>query len=421
MDPPAVAATATTAPPSPADEQEARRRALLLEARRARLAWVRDDDYEELEDPTEALLRSLEHDHDEDDADHKGDDDDGTAALPSGWRRGRVSELLAHAAAAAAAGPDGETGAGALLLPSAREYVAFLNRLVGEGDAEAVHYPAAALRARLPGDAALLRGGEGEGEGDGAVGMPPLPALPTRDGDELTYEAFVARLAHPLSAEVVGALQRYVAGFVRRQRRRAREQGAAAEEPLDAEAMEGGIDAVAEGLHAFIDGLRAEMRKSPAWRALVSEPDPLLLLPRQQPQPPPPPPPAGAGGGWEGVRDHLEAFLMMKLRRYLFTPRERAALAARDAALAGRLRALAFLGPEHLDVRSVSVFGVGVYGLVVVFFFIALRQTPLTYHCPFFIPPTRHSSSPPPPTPPPPHLQQLPRPSPRPSRPQSPR
>lgn len=369
MDPATSASAATTAAGQPpaqqqqqAQQQAARRRALLVEARRARLAWVRDEDYEEPEGFAEALLRSLD-DEDEDDG-STGEHDEGDDGVPSGWRRGRVSELLARAA------PGAAPTFPLLLLPSAKEYVAFLNRLAGEGDPEAVRYTAAALRAATPPPPWDMGEGEEEGDGDGgAVGMPPLPALPTRGaggGVELTYEAFVARLAHPLSAEVVGALQRFVSAFVRRQRRRAREQEQeqGPQEPqqpqqLDA-AMEGGIQAMAEGLHAFIDGLRAEMGKSPAWRALVTEPDPLLLQLQQQQQQQSsslPPSPPEAGGQWEAVRDHLEAFLVTKLRRYLFTPRERGVLAAQDAALAGRLRALAFLGPEHLDVRSVRVWG----------------------------------------------------------------
>jgi hypothetical protein len=176
--------------------------------------------------------------------------------------------------------------------------------------------------------------------------LPPLPEVVV--GEELSYAAFVGRLAHPLSSEVVQALQRFVSAFVRRQRQRGRQQ-----QSQQAQLLEGDGE-MAEGLHAFIDGLRGEMRKSPAWAALLGAAagaaDPAQQQQQQQ---------------WEEVREHLEAFLVTKLHRYLFTPPERKVLAARDAALQERFRGLAFLGPEHLDVRSVRVFGMELVGLCV--------------------------------------------------------
>ncbi len=340
--PPAAAAAAATA---------ARKRALLLEARRQRLAWVQDEDYEEPEAPAAALLRSLEED--DGGAGDDGDDD----ALPHGWRRGRVSEVLGRVPGAAASSGGGATTTTLMpqLLPAAREYVAFLNRLAGEADVEVVQYPADLLLPKLPGDAELLGGEEGEEEGEASMTtttmMPPLPDMAGEDEEELSYAAFVARLAHPLSSEVVQALQRFISAFVRRQRQRARQQQQQLQQSMQQQQPplldgRGGDGEMAEGLHAFIDGLRGEMRKSPAWAALVAPttaPVPALSSGHQQQQ----------QQQWEGVREHLEAFLVTKLHRYLFTPQERRALAARDAALRERLRGLAFLGPEHLDVRSV--------------------------------------------------------------------
>ena len=57
---------------------------------------------------------------------------------------------------------------------------------------------------------------------------------------------------------------------------------------------------------------------------------------------------------WEETREHLEKFLLMKLHRHLFTAFETVELQKQDAALTHRLHSLSFIGPEHLDVKSVS-------------------------------------------------------------------
>lgn len=57
---------------------------------------------------------------------------------------------------------------------------------------------------------------------------------------------------------------------------------------------------------------------------------------------------------WEDTKECLEKFMMIKLHPYLFSTAEKEELIKRDAALSDRLAALSFLGPENLDIKSVS-------------------------------------------------------------------
>lgn len=62
---------------------------------------------------------------------------------------------------------------------------------------------------------------------------------------------------------------------------------------------------------------------------------------------------------WEETREHMEKFVLMKSHCHFFTPLEASELAKQDQALYHRLTSLSFVGPENLDVKSVSEGGGG--------------------------------------------------------------
>ncbi len=265
---------------------DARRKALLLQARKQRAAWVQDEDYEERDVVQEALRASSWS--------------SSAAAARGGLKkRGTLTGLL-------------ETVPGLdTVLPAARECVGFLNELAGEDNREAVEYAAEAL---LPPPAA----DEDEGEGADAADAPPSPLDAAAAGASLSYELFTRCLTHPASAEIVKAMQRFVSAFVQSQRRR-----------RDLATSPSAAGPQGEHLHAFVDSLRVELRKNEAWQARVA-----------------------STPSWEELREHFEKFLVIKLQRYLFTEAETAALVTQEAAWRARLQSLAFLGPEHLEARS---------------------------------------------------------------------
>jgi hypothetical protein len=166
------------------------------------------------------------------------------------------------------------------------------------------------------------------------------------DGDVAPYEVFVRKLRHPLATEVVKTMQRYVRQFIERQTavkergQHARHPGGEAADRLHVFLK--GMETASQGIRAYVlpcvclarslrrslVGVLQELRKNPLWREEAEE-------------------------QWAETRESLERFVMCKLRRHLFTRPEARELAEQDRALAARLRALAFLGPEHLDIKSV--------------------------------------------------------------------
>lgn len=64
-------------------------------------------------------------------------------------------------------------------------------------------------------------------------------------------------------------------------------------------------------------------------------------------------------GEWEETREGVEKFILRKLHPHLFAPHEAEDLRRQDEGLHARLAALAFLGPAHLDIKSVRSAGCG--------------------------------------------------------------
>lgn len=64
-------------------------------------------------------------------------------------------------------------------------------------------------------------------------------------------------------------------------------------------------------------------------------------------------------GEWEETREGVEKFILRKLHPHLFAPHEAEDLKTQDEGLHARLAALAFLGPAHLDIKSVRSAGWG--------------------------------------------------------------
>lgn len=269
---------------------DARRKALLLQARKQRVAWVQDEDYEERDVVQEAMRASFSS--------------SSSSSSSVQKKRGTLTGLS-------------ETVPGLdHMLPAARQCVGFLNELAGEDSREVVEYAAEALLTEPTVEELWLQAGD-----DDDATMPPLPpALNDAAAAKasLSYGAFTQCLTHPVSLEIVKAMQRFVSAFVQSQRRR-----------RDLATSPSSSGPQGEHLHAFIDSLRSELRKNEAWQAR-----------------------AASAASWEEMREHFEKFLVVKLHRYLFTDAEAAALVTQEAVWRARVQSLAFLGPEHLEVRS---------------------------------------------------------------------
>ncbi|TFJ85926.1 hypothetical protein NSK_002746 [Nannochloropsis salina CCMP1776] len=277
---------------------ESRRHDLLLEARRQRLSWLQNEDYVEM-DVVEVFLAKQQEEQQQ-----------------HGKEQGSLAGLFQ------------EVPGLANVLPAAREYVGFLNEVAGEDDRDAVAYDPnvlQALSAAQDGETWWLE----EAEAEPAT---PLPDESLDPSTPLSYDGFIRLLMHPGSAEIVKSMQRFVSAFIQSQERRKGLPARAPPSPSSPRPQ-------GEHLHAFIDSLRGELCKNKVWSGRLT-----------------------AGGGsrasgswsaaWEEVREHLEKFLVIKLHRYLFTEAETQVLVKEEARWRARVQSLAFLGPEHLEVRS---------------------------------------------------------------------
>ena len=295
----ALAAAASTA--------AARRRALLLEARKQRVAWLQDEEYEEV-DVVQALMTKQQQEQQQ---------------PSSQTKRGTLTGLFE-----AVPGLDD-------VLPAAREYVGFLNELAGEGDREAIEYALDTLSSTEEKEGEDEEGAEGEE-------APPLPDLAVNATASLSYEDFVWLLAHPGSAEVVKSMQRFVTAFIQSQERR---KGMPALPPSSPSAPR----PQGQHLHAFIKSLRSQMCKSEVWAARLTVGGKLssssASLSSSSSS-------STSSSTCDELREHLEKFLVIKLHRYLFTESESHALSQQETSWQARLHSLAFLSPEHLEVRS---------------------------------------------------------------------
>lgn len=277
---------------------ESRRHDLLLEARRQRSSWLQNEDYVEM-DIVEALLAKQQKEQQQ-----------------HGKEQGSLAGLFQKVPGLAN------------VLPAAREYVGFLNEVAGEDDQDAVAYDPKVLQALSAVQDSETRSLE-EAEAEPAT---PLPDESLDPSTPLSYDGFIRLLMHPGSAEIVKSMQRFVSAFIQSQERRRGLPARAPPSPSSPRPQ-------GEHLHAFIDSLRGELCNNKVWSGRLT-----------------------AGGGsrasgswsaaWEEVREHLEKFLVIKLHRYLFTEAETQVLVKEEARWRARVQSLAFLGPEHLEVRS---------------------------------------------------------------------
>ena len=318
--------TSASSLPSPAatvppiiDGAEARRRTLLLQARKQRLAWIHNEDLE-LQPPDQVDGTGQHHLL-------PSSSSSSSSSRQTSTKRTTLSTLFETVP-----GMDG-------VLPAAKEYVGFLNTLAGEDEREMIEYHPESLLC-LPPDEELLKEQEA---------MPLPPPFDLSDHTSSSYQSFLQRLEHPASAEVVKMMQRFVTAFIHKQQHQQRLSSSSSisssslyspppPQPLTSLSIS---TASPESIHAFIDSLRPEFRKSDAWRLGGPSTNSSNSSSTTTPD-----------SWWEALREHLEKFLLIKLHTYLFTEEELKDLAVQDAAWWARVQSLAFVGPEHLDVPS---------------------------------------------------------------------